>query len=369
MVRPRKKKNEVEHLLIREEPETEWQKVLAHLEDNYKLYIAGTVFLILCIAIGALIKGAAVLQERQRTTSYAEAVLVEDPSERLAKYVEVMDSLGNWTPEALYRMGETAIEAEDFAKAEEAFQKLVEEYADSQYVPNAVDGLAFVAWNKGDLEGALKGFQQVAQDWPAEFVGRIKHYDIGRVLEEMDRIEEAIAAYKKQVALFADSAVARKSQAALDALKEKHPEFFPEEEGEGETESEGEAAAVTADEGESTTVEGEGQAAPAAQEVVENVGDAPEEVPAVEEAPATAEVPVVDEAAAVIEETETLVEEAPAAAEVPVDEAAAVVEETETLVEEAPAAVEVPVVDEAAGVVEETAADTVEEEVSAVDTP
>ena len=334
MARPRKKKPEVEHLLIHEEPKTEWQKALAHLEDNYKLYIAGVIFLVLCIAVGALIKGATVLKERERTTSYAEAVLVEDPEERLAKYDEVVDSLGHWTPEALYRMGETAIQAEDFAKAEEVFQKLVAEYPNSEYVPNAVDGLAFVAWNNGDLEGALKGFQQVAQNWPGEFVGRRKHYEIGQVLEEMDRIEEAIAAYKKQVALFADSAVARKSQTALDALKEKHPEFFPEEEGEEETELGEEAVAE------------------------------------VEEATTTEESSTVDEAAAVVEDAVEAVEEAVAAEEVPVaDEAAAVVEDAVEAVEEAVSGEEVPAVDEAAAVVEEAVAEVAEEDVSAVDTP
>ena len=112
----------------------------------------------------------AVIKEREKASSYAEAALVEDPVERLVKYEDVMDSLGKWTPEALYRMGETAIEAESYDKAEEAFNKLVADYPDSDFVPNAVDGLAFLAWNKGDLEGALKGYEQVAQNWPGEFV-------------------------------------------------------------------------------------------------------------------------------------------------------------------------------------------------------
>jgi len=62
MARPRKKKSEIEHLLIQEEPKTDWEKWLAHLEENYKLYVAGVVFLILCVAIGALIRGAAVIR-------------------------------------------------------------------------------------------------------------------------------------------------------------------------------------------------------------------------------------------------------------------------------------------------------------------
>jgi len=163
-----------------------------------------------------------------------------------------LGNLGKWTPEALYRMGETAIEAEQYDKAEEAFNKLLADYPDCEYVPNAKDGLAFLAWNKGDLEAALKGFEQVAQDYSGQFIAKRKQYDIGQVLEEMERIEDAITAYKKQIVDFPDSAVARKAQQALDRLKEDHPDLFPEEEGEGEAAAEGE----TATEGEGTT-EGE----------------------------------------------------------------------------------------------------------------
>ncbi len=230
MARPRKKKPLTDHLLIKEEPKTEWQKAVAHLEENYKLYIAGAIFLLLLVAIGALIRMSAVIGEREKATRYAEAALIEDPQERLERYKEVLDSLGRWTPEALYRMGETAIQVEQYDVAAEAFRRLQEEYPDSTYVPNAIDGLAFVAWNRGDLEAALDGFERIVEHWSGEFIARRKFYDIGRVLEEMERFEDAAGAYQQQLQVFPESAIARRAQRALDELAQAHPELFPEPE-------------------------------------------------------------------------------------------------------------------------------------------
>ncbi|MCK5863453.1 MAG: tetratricopeptide repeat protein, partial [Candidatus Hydrogenedentes bacterium] len=254
MARPRKNKPVVDHLLVHEEAKTEWQKALNHLEDNYKLYLAGAVFLLLCAAVGAFIRLNTAVKDQEASTAYAEAVLEEDAALRLEKYGDNMDVLGRWSPEALYRMGETAIEAEEYDRAEEIFTQFTATYPGNEYLPNVVDGLAFLAWNKGDLEAALQGFERVAQEWPGDFVGRRKYYDIGQVLEELDRLEDAIAAYKKQIVLFPESSVQRRSQQALDALKEEHPDLFPEEEGEEDIATE-ETAEVTGSEGEVVNVE------------------------------------------------------------------------------------------------------------------
>ncbi len=230
MARPKKKKPSSDHLLVREEPKTELEKVVAHLEENYKLYIAGAVFLLLCVAIGLLIRVSALVSEREKATLYAQAALVEDPQDRLEQYEAALaSSLGRWEPEALYRKAETAIEAEQFDVAEETFNRLINDYPDSEYVPNAVDGLAFIEWNRGNLEAALEGFERVATEWPGAFIARRKHYDMGQVLEELERLEDAVAAYQRQIQTFPNSAVARRAQMALTTLGEEHPDLIPEE--------------------------------------------------------------------------------------------------------------------------------------------
>ncbi len=232
MARPRKKTSSVSHLLVPEEPKTEWQKILAHVEENIKLYVAGAIFIIICVAIGALIRVNVVIKEKETTTKYAEAALEEDAKMRLEKYQAIGDNAGRWTPEMLYMMGETAIEAGNMDVARQSFEKVTLEY--SAYVAQAKEGLAFLARNEGRLEDALKGYEELVSKWPGEYIARRAHFTMGEILEELGRTEEAIAAYRKQATVFPESSVATKAEQALQRLEEKFPELFPAEEGEGE---------------------------------------------------------------------------------------------------------------------------------------
>ncbi len=234
MARPKKKSTSVSHLLAPEEPKTEWQKVLAHLEENIKLYVAGAIFVLICLAIAALIRINAVTKEKEITTKYAEAALEEDPKLRLEKYQAIDDSAGRWTPEVLYMMGETAIEAGDKEAARRAFEKVMSEYGSSDFAARSQDGLAFLARDEGRLEDALKAYEELVSKWPGEYVARCAHFTIGELLEELDRPQEAVTAYRKQTTVFPESSIATKAEQALDRMSEAFPDLFPAEEGEGE---------------------------------------------------------------------------------------------------------------------------------------
>jgi len=212
-----------------DEPTTDWQKALAHLEENYKLYIAGVAFILVCVAIGALIRISMVMKEHDVMTRYAEAALVEDPAERLEKYQALVNDAGRWTPEVLYRLGETAIEAGSHETAKEAFERIIASHGASEYAVNATDGLAFLAWNAGDLDEALAGFERLTAQWPNEFVARRKYYDIGQVQEERGDLEAAIAAYRRQGEVFPESSAAQRADQALERLRNDHPDLFPED--------------------------------------------------------------------------------------------------------------------------------------------
>jgi len=234
MARPKKKSTSVSHLLVPEEPKTEWQKILAHLEENIKLYAAGAVFILICLAIGALIRVNTVVKQKEITTRYAEAALEEDPAARLENYQAIRDSSGRWTPEVLYMMGETAIEAGEFDAARQAFEDVVSDYGDSDFAAQAQDGLAFLARNDGRLEDALKTYEELVSKWPGEYLARRAHFTMGEILEELDRPEEAIAAYRKQATIFPESTVATKAENALKRMAETFPDLFPDDAGEGE---------------------------------------------------------------------------------------------------------------------------------------
>lgn len=251
MARPKKKTTSVSHLLIPEEPKTGWQKFLAHLEENIKLYLAGILFILICVAIGALIRVNTVVKEKTVATKYADAALETDAKARLEKYRAIGEDAGRWTPEVLYMTAETALEVGDAEAARQAYEKIVSNHADSEFVSRAKDGLAYLARNEGKLEDALNGYEELTQKWPGDFVARRAHYTMGEILEELGRNEEAIAAYRKQATVFPESSVATKAEQALQRLQKKFPDLFPAEgEGEGPADaglvSEGDAAQTDA---------------------------------------------------------------------------------------------------------------------------
>ena len=229
MARPKKKAASVSHLLVPEEPKTEWQKVLAHLEDNLKMYVAGAIFIIICVAIAALIRVNTVMRQQEIMTSYAEAVLEESPAVRLEKLRDIRDRSGRWTAEVLYMLGETAIEAGELGEAREAFEAILAEHGDSGYAAQAMDALAFLIRNEGRLDDALAQYEALTARWPAEFAARRAHFTIGELLEELGRPEEAVAAYRRQATVFPESTVAAKAEQALDRLRESHPDLFADE--------------------------------------------------------------------------------------------------------------------------------------------
>ena len=264
MARPKKKTTSVSHLLIPEEPKTGWQKFLAHLEENIKLYVAGVLFILICVAIGALIRVNTVVKEKNIMTRYAEAALETDAKARLDKYKAIGEDEGRWTAEVLYMTAETAMEAGEPDTARQAYEKIVSDYADSEYVSRAKDGLAFLAWNEDRLEDALKGYEELTQKWPGDFVARRAYFSMGEILEALGRTEDAIAAYRKQATVFPESSVATKSEQALQRLQKEFPDLFPAE-GEGEAPadagavSEGDAAQTEALTVETPAVAAEGE--------------------------------------------------------------------------------------------------------------
>ncbi|HOC67658.1 MAG: Outer membrane protein assembly factor BamD [Candidatus Hydrogenedentes bacterium ADurb.Bin101] len=265
MARPKKKSTSVSHLLVPEEPKTEWQKILAHLEENIKLYAAGAVFILICLAIGALIRVNAVVKEKEVATKYVEAALEQEAKPRLEKYKAISESAGKWTPEVLYMMGETALEAGEKETARQAFDKVISEYGDSDFAAPAMEGLAFLARDEDRLEDALKMYEDLISKWPGAYVARCAHVTIGELLEALDRPQEAISAYRKQITVFPESSVATKAEQALDRMAAAYPDLFPAEEGEGEDATPAEAGVAdgAADAAQTGSLTVEPQAAPA----------------------------------------------------------------------------------------------------------
>ena len=220
------KKSRLDAAVIETE-QGDFKRLVQHAQENTALYLAGFGFLGLCLIAGSLYSLDQDLIEEEKVTAYASALDTVDPALRAAELERIATGTDMWSLEALYLMGETAMRAREFGKAEEAFTRVVADAPDSEYAPRSADGLAFLLENSGDYEGALSGYQGVLSRWPNTFTARRQLVNIGRVQESLERIEDAIQSYHDQVARFPNSSVAAKSTAALERLRGEHPALFP----------------------------------------------------------------------------------------------------------------------------------------------
>lgn len=231
MAEKRRKRKKVEPKAMRNEPVelSEWQKRLAHVRENALIYGAVTAFVILCILIGITFNFSAKVRERRIMTQYASAVLIEgEASERLAKIEPVAQQSSRWNAEALYILGETAIQAREFDKAEVAMKQVREQFPESEYAPRAAAAIAFLAENRGETEAALAAYREVIEKWSGTFTARRLYYDVARLEESLGNLENAKSAYENQVEVFPDSKIAEKAQQALARLRTSNPGLFGE---------------------------------------------------------------------------------------------------------------------------------------------
>jgi tetratricopeptide (TPR) repeat protein len=213
--------------LVEQEVELgELQRLTRHIQDNPVVYAAAAVFIIVVVVAGSVFKKNATLTDQRYMTQYAEALTADDPAAQADKLSVLTDNQNRWTAEAVYVLGETSIRAQEYGKAKEAFTRVGEEFADTDYAAPAADGLAFLAENEGDLKTALAGYQNVLSQWPNSLVGRRESFNIGRVQEELGDFEAAVKAYEEQISSFPDSVVAAKSEQALARLRTEHSELF-----------------------------------------------------------------------------------------------------------------------------------------------
>ena len=77
-----------------------------------------------------------------------------------------------------------------------------------------------------DLESAVAKYREILTNWPDTFTARRQHLNIGRVSEKLGQTEDAVQAYRDQLAAFPESHVAADAQKALARLNAAHPELF-----------------------------------------------------------------------------------------------------------------------------------------------
>ena len=261
---------------------TDLERFVEHVKQNPMLYAASAAFVLVCLVAGGLYGLYESTRNQKIQTGYAAALDEEDPALVAANLEALTEKGGPWATEIWYMLGEKSLLAQNYPKAEEAFNVVVKEYPESEDAPKALDGLGFIHENRGDFQKALETYRQIADnpEWAKTLVGMRQQFNIGRVLEKMEHFDAAKEAYEKQIDLFPGTAdepsmISEQARAALERMKLEHPELFPAE-AEAEQATPSEEAGSTPSEASSTEPAAAESSAPTAEAAPVSVESAPE---------------------------------------------------------------------------------------------
>lgn len=200
---------------------------LKEVQDNPWLYIGGAVFILVCVLAGILYTQYNKAANRELYSALSRALDKEEAADQLAALESLAKGKRESLAEVTYLAAEKAFEAREYDKAKELFERVRTAFPASAYVPDAVEGLGYVAENAGEFDAALAYYQEIGAKWPKSFAARRQPLNIGRVEERRGNLAAAVAAYKEQSTLFPGSTLDAEAQAALARLEKTNPELFP----------------------------------------------------------------------------------------------------------------------------------------------
>jgi tetratricopeptide (TPR) repeat protein len=209
-------------------PQGDLAALVEQFKENPALYIGAAVFLVVCLMAGILYRAHREAVARELYTNYAAAMNKEDPTERLAALEPLLDTNGpeEAMAEVVYVTAETAYWAHDYEKAKSLYERVRTEFSESPYVPDAVEGLGYIAEDNEDFDAAASAYQEISQLWPTSFTARRQPLNLARVEEKRGNLEAGVQLYREQTTIFPESNVAREAQAALDRLGKSNPDLF-----------------------------------------------------------------------------------------------------------------------------------------------
>lgn len=202
-------------------------QLIADVKERPLVYGGIAAFLLVCLLAGFLWRANAVAQRKDVVTAYAQALDKQEPSERLAALEPLTQGIAKNSDEVIYMAAETAYKAGQYDKAKASFERLRNEFKNSPFTPDAVEGLGYVAENSKDYDAAIGYYKEVQTTWSDSFAARRQPMNIARVEVQRGKLAEAIAAYNEQLQLFPGSSLAQEASAALTRLEKSNPELFP----------------------------------------------------------------------------------------------------------------------------------------------
>lgn len=217
---------------IEEAPKKDEIIALLELIEEKPWHAAGAVlFVALCFFAGLVYRSQAETRAQRVSAELMSAIEKDDPVEQIASLEGIAKKKSPVQAEALYRLGEAAFKNKDYTKAQEAFEQVRKQFSKSPFAPEAVEGLGFVyeSLDPPDYEKARASYEQVMNDWPDSFAATRQFLNLGRCYEKQGNFNDAIAAYRSQLAMAPATSAAKAAQEALDRLRLQKPELFKDE--------------------------------------------------------------------------------------------------------------------------------------------
>ncbi|MBI5094084.1 MAG: tetratricopeptide repeat protein [Candidatus Hydrogenedentes bacterium] len=159
-------------LFEEEDKKGDLQQLIEHVQANPLLYAVGALVIVLVVLAGVIYRSNTASRQRDFMTKYAKALESEDANLRVAALEPLAIGKDDLAAQALYMLGESAYQAQQYDKSKTAYERLRSEFPNSVNTPSAVEGLGFIAENKADHETALGIYKEILEKWPATFVGR-----------------------------------------------------------------------------------------------------------------------------------------------------------------------------------------------------
>ncbi len=222
-----KVKKKAPDILDQPAAQNDFTKLVEQVKANPVLYGAGVAFVVVCLLIGVFYRSGRAAGTRQEMTALARAVGNEDAALRTSELEPLAKGKGGLTAEAVYMLGESAYESQQYDKAKEAFERVRSEFPDSSYVPDAVEGLGYIEENAGQFDQAIATYSEIVEKWPDTFTARRQQFNIGRCQESKKDLAAAVKAYQAQVEAFPGSTFEKEANQALDRLRASNPDLFP----------------------------------------------------------------------------------------------------------------------------------------------
>jgi len=212
-----------------EEPEAknDFTAFVEQVKENPVRYGAAAGFIVLCGLAGLLYQNTRQAQSEELATAYARAMGAEDPEQRVEQLEALTTQSGPLLAEVLYMLGEEAFDIQEYDKAKAAFERVLDEFADSRFAPDSAEGLGVILEEQSqDYEAARVQYERILTEWPDSSAALRQPINIARCYEKVGDVAGAVGAYHEQIGAFPSSTVAEEAEAALKRLFATNPELF-----------------------------------------------------------------------------------------------------------------------------------------------